>query len=426
MPVEHFFEGPAGCGKTTQLMSRLEDCLCGAPLGDGQRVLALTFMNGSRRRLDTRLRAVAALRGRYHSVTLDHVAWQVRSRWRLLARVLGQPTLSTPVGYESACDLAGALLEQPRVATWMAAGYPVVVLDEAQDLVPERLRMLRAIAGSSRVLVAADEFQCLSQSLRPNPTVSWLQSNAAPAPLVGNHRTADIRLREAADNLREGRSLGPCQHPSFALRDGKKQAFSAWLMGNALRTHQWGTAAVISPTRGAFARGCLDLLAKGPVGSKQRVGPYRIPWEAEDAAERAQLIARCALSPVVTGSDAVASLAALGNSSAAAATIAWVERLRDVGGRTEFSSEEIFARLDRAISESRRHVPPRERRLVALTIHQAKNREFDGVVVLWGFDAQGDAEQKRRLLYNAVTRARNWCEVIVQGGKLLEDAPFRA
>lgn len=59
-----------------------------------------------------------------------------------------------------------------------------------------------------------------------------------------------------------------------------------------------------------------------------------------------------------------------------------------------------------------------------MTVHQAKNREFDGVVVLWGFKISGDAEQKRRLLYNAVTRARSWCEVIVQSSKLLQQPPF--
>jgi len=34
----------------------------------------------------------------------------------------------------------------------------------------------------------------------------------------------------------------------------------------------------------------------------------------------------------------------------------------------------------------------------AMTVQQAKNREFDGVVVLWPFQVGGDAEHKRRLL----------------------------
>jgi hypothetical protein len=48
----HAFTGGAGCGKTHQLMALLDEHLLKHPLGDGQKVLALTFMHGSRRRLD--------------------------------------------------------------------------------------------------------------------------------------------------------------------------------------------------------------------------------------------------------------------------------------------------------------------------------------------------------------------------------------
>lgn len=62
--------------------------------------------------------------------------------------------------------------------------------------------------------------------------------------------------------------------------------------------------------------------------------------------------------------------------------------------------------------------------LPAMTVQQAKNREFDGVVVIWPYQVGGDGEHKRRLLYNAVTRARRWCTVLVQGAALPHGAPF--
>ncbi|MHB8765773.1 MAG: ATP-binding domain-containing protein, partial [Deferrisomatales bacterium] len=46
--------------------------------------------------------------------------------------------------------------------------------------------------------------------------------------------------------------------------------------------------------------------------------------------------------------------------------------------------------------------------------HQAKNREFESVIVLWPLKLVGSLERKRRLLYNAVTRARGRAVVIVQ------------
>jgi DNA helicase IV len=63
-------------------------------------------------------------------------------------------------------------------------------------------------------------------------------------------------------------------------------------------------------------------------------------------------------------------------------------------------------------------------RLLAMTVQQAKNREFDGVVVLWPYSVGGDAEQKRRLLYNALTRAKRWAAVVAQGPSVVTSSPF--
>ncbi len=108
---------------------------------DGQRVLALTFMHGSRRRLSERLRSVANLgeRGMLHeSMPLRGAiyrrwrGWQARShpscgRRRVRSRLRG----------------SGLLLVQQQVCTWVAASFPIVLVDEGQDLKPERLRMSR-------------------------------------------------------------------------------------------------------------------------------------------------------------------------------------------------------------------------------------------------------------------------------------------
>ena len=50
-----------------------------------------------------------------------------------------------------------------------------------------------------------------------------------------------------------------------------------------------------------------------------------------------------------------------------------------------------------------------------MTIHQAKNREFDNVFVVWPYTVPADSEYKRRLLYNAITRSRANCMVLVRG-----------
>jgi superfamily I DNA/RNA helicase len=74
----------------------------------------------------------------------------------------------------------------------------------------------------------------------------------------------------------------------------------------------------------------------------------------------------------------------------------------------------------------RAHTTPRQRVRTGLTIHQAKNREFDRVVVLWPVQVPGDNEVQRRLLYNAITRAKYDCVVIVQNPNPRQSRTTRA
>ena len=80
--------------------------------------------------------------------------------------------------------------------------------------------------------------------------------------------------------------------------------------------------------------------------------------------------------------------------------------------------------IARQVSLRRHHGGGASHLLTAMTVQQAKNREFEGVVVIWPYQVGGDAEHKRRLLYNAVTRAKRWCNVIVQGQNILAAPPF--
>lgn len=59
-----------------------------------------------------------------------------------------------------------------------------------------------------------------------------------------------------------------------------------------------------------------------------------------------------------------------------------------------------------------------------MTVHGAKNREFENVILLWPAAVVGSDDQKRRLLYNAVTRAKVRCLVLVQASAQLVQPPF--
>src|ERR1700675_1967631 len=135
--------GSAGVGKTHSLVEALTQSEKAQPLTEGQRVLALSFMHGSRQRLEDRLRRAPGLKGRYRCMTVDRFAWELCTRWRTLLReTLG--TVLRENDFEATCDAAGMLLENAQVRQWVARSYPKVIVDEAQDLTLPRLRMMRA------------------------------------------------------------------------------------------------------------------------------------------------------------------------------------------------------------------------------------------------------------------------------------------
>lgn len=103
----------------------------------------------------------------------------------------------------------------------------------------------------------------------------------------------------------------------------------------------------------------------------------------------------------------------------------WLEHQRRVCGRTSFTHAELRTAIQNVAQQSRSHNAATSRRRVT-TIHQAKNREFEHVVVLWPYQVTGVDLMARRLLYNALTRAKSSALVLVQDPKRdrLGKAPF--
>ena len=415
-------EGGAGCGKTYRLMAMLAERLQAHPLDDGQRVLALTFMHGSRRRLSERLRSVENLRGRVECCTIDAYAWRIYRRWRGLAAALAIAP-ATEGEFDRVCEAAGFLLEQPQVCAWVAASFPIVLVDEGQDLRPERLRMLKALADLVHVLIAADEFQCLDQSLRPNPLVEWLQQDAEPEALVQVRRTNSPGLLAAATAIRAGNA--PVNGPGFKLLPSKGGVpFATAMLANAIAWRHGGDVAVITPAlQGGFAKSVVARLAQGPCGRHQN-GPYTVHWEGNDRDEAQAIIAGLDLAADAPSAAVCAALRAMPRNGPVNATLSWVENQVHACGRESFARTEVEEVITRQVSLRRQHGGGAAHLLTAMTVQQAKNREFEGVVVIWPYQVGGDAEHKRRLLYNAVTRAKRWCNVIVQSQNILATAPF--
>lgn len=415
-------EGAAGCGKTFRLMELLAERIAASPLAVGQRVLALTFMHGARRRLVDRLANVTGLNGRADCSTIDGFAWRLVRRWRGLALSLGIPNLAEEQ-FNQVCDAAGILLEQPEVSSWIARSFPFVLVDEGQDLQPQRLRMLTAMAEVTDLLVAADEFQCLDAALNPNPVVIWMESATQPNVLTQVRRTNVAGLLNAAVAIRGGQApVDAGQH--FRVMVGQSVPLAATITSNAIGWHA-GTndVAIITPSRvGGFAQQVVNRVAT--TQSNHGNGPYSITWEGSDDDEMRALTATFDMDPEASDTNTLEALHRLPRLGPIQQTIAWVNRQIHAAGRTDFTRTEIEKVISRFVTMRRQHGGSPSRRFTAMTVHQAKNREFDGVVLIWPHTVAGSAEQKRRLFYNAVTRARSWCNVIVQSHVIRNSAPF--
>lgn len=416
-------DAPAGYGKTYRLMHMLSQTLAEHPLQEGQLVLALAFMHGARRRLNERLDSLPGLARRYACMTVDSLAWRVRERWRSLGTHLGLPPPGDAGSFDTECQCAADMLADPALKLWLASSFPIVVVDEAQDLTVPRLAIVAALAEVARVFLAADEFQCLNPELRPNPLDQWLPTVCKPEALREPRRTSIQDLLDTAQAIRGGKP--PESKKQFKIMVGPKLPLAAAQLASAIKWRNGGSVAVIAPTiRDKWVKDTIVQVQTQPSGKNKDAGPFPIRWEESELDEMARLMGGVQLPEACSVAAAIQVLRTVPRSGPVEQTIAWLQRTASTTGRAATGKSEVLDQVHRYIGIRRHQAATRDGGLLAMTVHQAKNREFDGVVLMWPYAIGGDDEAKRRLLYNAITRARRWCRVIAQGHNLLKKPPF--
>jgi len=177
--------------------------------------------------------------------------------------------------------------------------------------------------------------------------------------------------------------------------------------------------AILTPTgpeNSAFAREVVNWLTRGPLNVGKlgkKVGPFPIRWEVDQKRETANLLDSLKLGDddnidvdlsELNLSAKVRGVSALRESLNRKARLTGESRMK-VGG--------LKAEAARILQRIRSQSNHSFRCIKAMTIHQAKNREFENVVILWPLELTGTAESSRRLLYNGVTRAKSRVLIIV-------------
>ena len=254
----------------------------------------------------------------------------------------------------------------------------------------------------------------------------WLPEICTPTSLIRCRRTDDAELLEAARAVRDGRAVNLDGRRFKVVLTPGRPNLAATYLANAIAWRGGGTVAVLTPSRrGGFADGIVDLVRAGPLGGRQN-GPFQIEWESSNEIERHALWERLAVPDVCSIADALAVLEPHSVAPAVKTAMEWVARQKRVLGVEEITADQVYRQINWALATRRRYASRASTGYVAMTIQQAKNREFDHVVIIWPYTIPRHDEQKRRLLYNAITRAQRSCLVLVQAQKLVDAPPFVA
>lgn len=437
-----FFEGAAGTGKTHNLVGRAGEIVQDGVLGEGHKLLALTFMNGARRRLDARLGENPAFLQRFDCQTFDVFARTLAARRRSMITSAMQAQADALNEFDGPCALAGSLLENESVRQWVARSFPLVLVDEAQDLDEHRMRVLQGLSPSCRIVAAADAFQCLHNGRDTAPLMGWLEGAGQTHRLTQVRRTTQQGLLAAALAVREGRDMKAVltsrtaqnrttwTGPGFRLQDAvatqRNTGLLAWAIANDISQRQ-GPVVILTPDgSNAIIRAALASVRtrQWTRNNGGTFGPYPHTWDRHDDEEANALLADIALPDAASCTDLRVVLRPLAEHAPIAQAISRMDRLRRAHGQAAFTAAQVTEFVREAVRSRSRLGFRQQRGHLVMTIQRAKNREFPNVIVLWPHTATGSSEHLRRLLYNGITRAQNHCTVIVLGQNRMNAPPF--
>ena len=425
------FIGPAGSGKTYSLNAKLNELCDGQEFHYFQRVLAITFMHGSRKRLAAKLGKQVGTGIPILCETIDSFCLRLVNRYRTRMQRpkpvaidnshndWTEGDLCWQTSFSTIRSAMVSLLDDPDVRRSVAAAYPIILIDEFQDCDDDLLRIAQQLSESSTVLVGADDFQNLNSS-GDSPAVKWLRSTDCEfVELSGSQRTDDQRILTSAISIRQASvALSAIEVIPRADKHGGLIAFEiakriVWgkLKKNASRV----LITPAGPDSSTWVKGVMKSLGKSLANGKLPPVPFRWEDSGQDKCDKAHGIAtdfleadggcpKHALQQLAENKDPILRMA--GSRSL---------RLISLRGKPSIAGDELQKIIELSAhaigafgteSSATRH---------AMTIHGAKNREFDYVFILWPYRVPNDPIKKRKLLYNAITRARLGAFLFVQG-----------
>ncbi|MBZ5676009.1 MAG: ATP-dependent helicase [Acidobacteriia bacterium] len=426
-----FITGQAGTGRTTRLMDLTGEYGSRLVAHEYQRILAMTLMHGARRRVEASLDKHEQCRTLRRSVsTIDSFALSLVNRWRSSLGIAlpidasqqsGSPRVEkhfrTHTHFADIVQLALQVLTRVDARKYVSDTYPVILVDEFQDVHGDRLAFIQTLAVLSQLLLAADAFQLLDTNIVGCPAIEWIaelegRGEVIVENLIKPRRTANPQILEAARCLREKRQGGPAVPVFFGAEAQIAFRIVDHLVFNWYAPRWTGTCAIISPVRS----GLIDRVLASIDSQLRKRNFQPIHWTQNTSEDHDEVAILEALGLKIQNQPSEGAWVPrqLQKDARAIEITKQVQQFAKLRGLTTIPCD-LVALFARKYAHTHRSYGHASSWRVATTVHGAKNREFDHVFVLWPYNVRSDQEQQRRLLYNAVTRAKKEC--IIFSGK---------
>ncbi len=430
----YIYTGQAGTGKTTKLIEKLTNCISERDWFDHESVLAITFMHGSRKRLNSKLKFIKSkFNLNYKCITIDSFALALLNKFRSylgISKVINAllnnniQYIYEPNEFDLFFPLAEIknyclrLLEISSVKEYLKNSYPIIIIDEFQDCIDELFEIIKKLSSITNLLIATDQFQ---QLIDPENLMgdSWIKENNFNVIDLDKQiwRTRNNRLLISAKALRTGQKIDGDKIRVYA-RPGSKGVVSAkikeylfyWLSNN-------NRIAIIYPSKSNYVERSIDELStkykfkKGKYKDKE-IGPYK---------HLITSVLKTSLAVIATGLEAkeyniheLKNMSLNGHYIVKRASSVALRRLK-LRNLSKINFEDFSSILNQICHMYDNFIlSDKTSKIISTTVHGAKNREFDYVIVLWPYKISGSNLYRRKLLYNAITRAKKSAIIIVQ------------
>lgn len=425
------YTGQAGTGKTYSLMQQLTQILPQREWQKYEAILALTFMHGSRKRLESNLKFVNNdFKVKCECSTIDSFALNILNRFRSYLD-LNKPISVSLKGADSEGQFeiqltldtihnnTIKLLNNESVKAFIGNSYPYIIIDEFQDCDGTLLEIVKLLTRSTNVLIAADPFQQLSDT-EECEGMNWILENKFEIfdlNATGVKRTKNNKILNTATCLRKGENIKG--EKIYITASVSKHLTGAILKPNIHYNIGSGNIAIISPTKKSnFVKDAIASLSttytfkKGSKNAGKTIGPYDNLLENDGYANIDELLIDIPKRPL--NKLELKKLKAKNNFILNRCCEKSLKKMT-LRNLEEVPYDEFIYTLNQFIhTHDNFYRKERISKLTFITIHAAKNREFETVIILWPYEVSGNTLYKRKLLYNAITRAKTNAIIIVQ------------